>query len=217
MLDLGWPEMLVIAIILIVVVGPKDLPKMMRAFGRTTSKIRSMAGDFRKQFDDAIKEADLDEIKNLASEARKLNPASELKKAMSPMERAAKDVKAGLDTAMNPTKPAPAAPAPGDAKAVESTRDGAAPEAGKASARPLPEAVGAKRAEAAANAARAKTAAAKPAAAKPAAAKPATAKAPAAPTKTAAPKPKPTTKSAASAGSKPAKPASATSKAGAKN
>jgi len=53
MFDIGWPEMLVVAIVLIVIVGPKDLPAMLRTFGRTTSKLRSMAGDFRKQFDEA--------------------------------------------------------------------------------------------------------------------------------------------------------------------
>ena len=63
MFDIGWQEILVIAIVLIVVVGPKDLPRMLRTFGRTTAKMRSMAGDFRRQFDDALKEAELDEVK----------------------------------------------------------------------------------------------------------------------------------------------------------
>jgi sec-independent protein translocase protein TatB len=156
MLDLGWPEMLVIAIILIVVVGPKDLPKMLRAFGRTTSKVRAMAGDFRKQFDDAMKEAELDEIKNLASEARKLNPASELKKALSPMEKAARDVKSGLDQAMNPTKPASAEPADAGATPAAPGSAGAAPVEGKPSSRPLPEPAGAQRARATAAAAQSK-------------------------------------------------------------
>jgi sec-independent protein translocase protein TatB len=49
MFDVGWSEMLVIAVVLIVVVGPKDLPRMLRQFGRTTSKLRAMAGDFRRQ------------------------------------------------------------------------------------------------------------------------------------------------------------------------
>ena len=53
MFEVGWTEMLVIAIVLIVVVGPKDLPRMLRTFGKTTAKLRAMAGDFRKQFDEA--------------------------------------------------------------------------------------------------------------------------------------------------------------------
>jgi sec-independent protein translocase protein TatB len=196
MFDLGWPEMLLIAIVLIVVVGPKDLPKMLRAFGRTTSKMRSMAGEFRKQFDDAMKEAELDELKSLANDARKLNPASELKKAMSPMEKAARDVKSGLDSAMKPTGQAPAETASAEARATEPAKAGPAPTEGKPSARPLPEAVGAKRAQATAAAAQAKT---KPAAGTTTASARAPAQAKAAPK----------TKSASRSGAKAGKAASA--------
>ena len=108
MLDVGWTEMLVIAIVMIVVVGPKDLPKMLRTFGRTTAKMREMAGDFRKQFDDALKEAELDGVKDSLNELRKMNPAADIKKALNPMEKAAAEVRAGLEAAMKPT-PAPTA------------------------------------------------------------------------------------------------------------
>lgn len=106
MLDVGWTEMLVIAIVMIVVVGPKDLPKMLRTFGRTTAKMRSMAGDFRKQFDDALREAELDGVKDSLNDLRKMNPAADIKKALNPMEKAAADVRAGLEAALKPT-PAP--------------------------------------------------------------------------------------------------------------
>ncbi|TIX10742.1 MAG: twin-arginine translocase subunit TatB, partial [Mesorhizobium sp.] len=59
MFEVGWTEMLVIAVVMIVVVGPKDLPNMLRTFGRTTAKLRAMAGDFQKQFNEALKEAGL--------------------------------------------------------------------------------------------------------------------------------------------------------------
>ncbi len=108
MLDVGWTEMLVIAIVMIVVVGPKDLPKMLRTFGKTTAKMRSMAGDFRKQFDEALKEAELDGVKDSLNELRKMNPAADIKKALNPMEKAAADVRAGLEAALKPT-PAPTA------------------------------------------------------------------------------------------------------------
>jgi sec-independent protein translocase protein TatB len=102
MFDIGWPEMLVIAIVLIVVVGPKDLPAMLRTFGRTTTKLRAMAGDFRKQFDEALKEAELGDVKGIVDDVRKLNPAADLKKALNPMQKAAEDVRSGLDAAMRP-------------------------------------------------------------------------------------------------------------------
>jgi sec-independent protein translocase protein TatB len=178
MLDIGWTEILVIAIIMIVVVGPKDLPGMLRTFGRTTSKMRSMAGEFRKQFDDAVKEAELDEVRNLASQARSLNPASQIRKAMSPMEMAAKDVKAGLDGAMKSKPAAPAASdtaaAPDAAVAAEPLKTGATAMPAAADATPAP--ATAAPAKPAASAAAAKPVSAKASTPKPAgAAKPATA------------------------------------------
>ena len=103
MFDIGWTEMLVIAIVMIVVVGPKDLPRMLRTFGRTTAKMRSMAGDFRKQFDDARKEAELEDVKSTLDSVRRMNPAADVKKALNPMEKAAADVRAGLEKTLKPT------------------------------------------------------------------------------------------------------------------
>ena len=108
MFEIGWTEMLVIAVVMIVVVGPKDLPKMLRTFGRTTAKMRSMAGDFRRQFDDALKEAELDEVKSLVDTARSLNPAESVKKHLNPIARVGEEIRAGLAES---TKPAPAAAA----------------------------------------------------------------------------------------------------------
>jgi sec-independent protein translocase protein TatB len=112
MFDIGWTEMLVIAIVMIVVVGPKDLPKMLRTFGRTTAKMRGMAADFQKQFNDALKEAELDDVKKSVDSLRSLNPAAEIRKQLNPFEQAAADVRSGVDAAMKP-KPAvdPATPA----------------------------------------------------------------------------------------------------------
>src|SRR3990170_2294111 len=105
MFDIGWTEMLVIAIVMIVVVGPKDLPKMLRTFGKTTTKLRSMAGDFQKQFNDALKEAELDDVKKSVDSLRSLNPAAEIRKQLNPFEQAAADVRSGVDAVMKP-KPA---------------------------------------------------------------------------------------------------------------
>lgn len=113
MFEIGWTEMLVIAIVMIVVVGPKDLPKMLRTFGRTTAKLRSMAGDFQRQFNEALKEAELDDVKKSVDSLRGLNPANEIRKQLSPFEKAAADVRAGVDAAMKPasTPAEPASPA----------------------------------------------------------------------------------------------------------
>ncbi|WP_274424129.1 Sec-independent protein translocase protein TatB [Chelativorans sp. YIM 93263] len=102
MLDFGWPELLLIAIVLIVVVGPKDLPRVLRSFGRTTTKLRGMAGDFRKQFDEAMREAELDDVKNFARDVKELDPRNELKKHMSPLRDAERDIRSGLNDAAKP-------------------------------------------------------------------------------------------------------------------
>ena len=124
MFDIGWTEMLVIAVVLIVIVGPKDLPRMLRTFGRTTAKLRSMAGDFQKQFNDALKEAELDDVKKSVDGLRGLNPTNEIKKHLNPFEKAASDIRAGLDKAMKPDTAAK--PADPIVHAAEPLKNGAA-------------------------------------------------------------------------------------------
>ncbi|BCH09553.1 hypothetical protein MesoLj131c_38110 [Mesorhizobium sp. 131-3-5] len=126
MFEVGWTEMLVIAIVMIVVVGPKDLPNMLRTFGRTTAKLRSMAADFQKQFNEALKEAELDDVKKSVDELRGLSPMAEIRKQLNPFEQAAADVRSGVDAAMKP-KPAadPATPAASTPQAAEPLKNGA--------------------------------------------------------------------------------------------
>lgn len=125
MLDVGWTEILVIAIVLIVVVGPKDLPHMLRQFGRTTAKMRAMAGDFRKQFDEALKEAELDDVRDLANQARGLDPRQTIRKHLNPIEKAGQDIKAGLDAAMKPKADSSAEAASTAVHAAEPAKTGA--------------------------------------------------------------------------------------------
>ncbi|MER8371695.1 Sec-independent protein translocase protein TatB [Mesorhizobium sp. M1406] len=126
MFEVGWTEMLVIAIVMIVVVGPKDLPNMLRTFGRTTAKLRAMASDFQKQFNEALKEAELDDVKKSVDELRGLSPMAEIRKQLNPFEQAAADVRSGVDAAMKP-KPAadPATPAASTPLVAEPLKNGA--------------------------------------------------------------------------------------------
>jgi sec-independent protein translocase protein TatB len=93
MFDVGYSELLVIAIVLIVVVGPKDLPKMLRAFGKAMTRFRQVSGDFRKQFDDALKESELGEVKNMIDSARSLDPRVQIRNALNPLTSAVNDIK----------------------------------------------------------------------------------------------------------------------------
>ncbi len=78
-MDIGWTELLVIGIVALVVVGPKDLPIMFKTFGRFTAKARAMARDFQRAMEQA---ADDSGVKDMAND---------IKKAASP-------VSTGLDT-----------------------------------------------------------------------------------------------------------------------
>ncbi|CUX43773.1 MULTISPECIES: Sec-independent protein translocase protein TatB [Agrobacterium] len=99
MFDIGWSELLVIAVVLIVVVGPKDLPPMIRAFGKTMAGLRKMAGDFRTQFDEALKEADMDDVRQTISDVRNLNPTNSLRDAMNPLRQLGNEIKSDLQKA----------------------------------------------------------------------------------------------------------------------
>ena len=63
MFDIGGGELLVIGIVALVVIGPKELPGLLRTAGNAMSKVRRMAAEFRGQFDDAMREAELHDLK----------------------------------------------------------------------------------------------------------------------------------------------------------
>jgi len=67
MFDLGWSELLVIGVVALIVVGPKDLPKMFRTLGQMTAKARSMAREFSRAMEDA---ADQTGVKDVARDLR---------------------------------------------------------------------------------------------------------------------------------------------------
>ncbi len=62
MFEIGWTELLLIGIVALIVIGPKDLPDMFRTMGRFTAKMRSMARDFQRAMDQAAKETGVNDI-----------------------------------------------------------------------------------------------------------------------------------------------------------
>ncbi len=79
MFDIGWSELLIIAVVAIVVVGPKDLPRLMRTFGHYAGKLRRAAADFQRQFEDAIRETELEEVKKAIDSVRSTDSVVDLK------------------------------------------------------------------------------------------------------------------------------------------
>jgi sec-independent protein translocase protein TatB len=63
MFDINWSELVVIGVVALIVIGPKELPAVLRAIGQWTTKIRRMAGEFQSQFQEAMREAEMADLK----------------------------------------------------------------------------------------------------------------------------------------------------------
>ncbi|SCB16678.1 Sec-independent protein translocase protein TatB [Rhizobium hainanense] len=109
MFDIGWSELVIIAVVALVVIGPKELPSTLRTIGKMTARARKVAGEFRAQFDEAMREADLDDVRQTIADAQKLNPVNSLREAMNPLRDMGNEIKADLQRAATPDKAAPAA------------------------------------------------------------------------------------------------------------
>jgi sec-independent protein translocase protein TatB len=70
MFDLSSGKLILIGVIALVVIGPKELPGVLRQVGRAVAKLRTMAGEFRQQFDEAMREAELGDVAKLVDDAR---------------------------------------------------------------------------------------------------------------------------------------------------
>jgi sec-independent protein translocase protein TatB len=70
MFDIAWSELLVIGVVALVVVGPKDLPKLMRTAGQWAGRARTMADQFRRSFDDMARQSELDELRSQVSKLK---------------------------------------------------------------------------------------------------------------------------------------------------
>ncbi len=85
----GFTELLLIAIIALVVVGPKDLPVMMRKLGQFLARGRAMANEFRAAFDDIAKQAELDELRQ---EIEALKRDNQIVSAVDDLKAVEKDI-----------------------------------------------------------------------------------------------------------------------------
>jgi len=88
MFDIGWGELVVIGIVALIAIGPKELPTVLRTLGQYMAKIRRMAADFQGQFQEAMREAEMAELKKQAedlkssvSDLTKFDPLAHTQKA----------------------------------------------------------------------------------------------------------------------------------------
>ena len=68
MFDIGASELLVVGVVALVVIGPKELPGVLRTVGKTVGNIRKMAGEFQAQFSEAMREAEMEETRKKVAE-----------------------------------------------------------------------------------------------------------------------------------------------------
>jgi sec-independent protein translocase protein TatB len=113
MFDFSWSELLLIGVVALIFIGPKELPGVLRTLGQWMSKIRRMAGDFQNQFHDAMREAELadlkkevDEMAAQAASYSNIDPLSDVRKEM---ESAQRDIESAVAD-----KPAAESPAVGE-------------------------------------------------------------------------------------------------------
>jgi sec-independent protein translocase protein TatB len=120
MFDFSWSELLVIGIVALVFIGPKELPGVLRTLGQWMSKVRRMAGEFQNQFHDAMREAELHDLKKevdaMASSYTQFDPLADVRKDMEATQREIETAVAGTAaehvTPSTSPEPAPAATEP---------------------------------------------------------------------------------------------------------
>ncbi len=120
MFGFGWGEMVVIGIVALIAIGPKELPTVLRSIGHWMGKIRRMANEFQGQFNEALREAELTDLKKQAEDftAGIANPIAETQKDVEKafeFDDPLKDINTSLDTppAQLASADAPPAPQPG--------------------------------------------------------------------------------------------------------
>lgn len=122
MFGLDFSEILIIGVVALIVVGPKELPELMRSVGRFLGRARRMASEFQGQMSEALREADLEDVKKSVDDLRSLSPKNLIAEQFSSVTRTLDEVKRetdatvsaiGASVAETPAVPAPT-PAPSE-------------------------------------------------------------------------------------------------------
>ena len=100
MFDLGWLEFAIVGLIMILVLGPKELPHAMRSIARIMRKARRLASEFQGHMDDLVREADLDDVKQSINSIKNKDVSALINEAVDP----AGEIKKELDGTMADAK-----------------------------------------------------------------------------------------------------------------
>ena len=102
MFDIGWSELVVIAVVALIAIGPKELPGVLRMVGQWMGKARKMAAEFQGQFQEAMREAEMADLKKSFDEVKETATALSPGNLMTSLQ---KDVDSALQIS-EPDKPA---------------------------------------------------------------------------------------------------------------
>jgi sec-independent protein translocase protein TatB len=97
MFDMSWGEIMVIGGVALIVIGPKDLPKALRTVGQMTAKVRRLAGEFQSQFSEAMREAELQDVKK-EMEGLHRDVASASSTAFNPIQTIRDELKGAVES-----------------------------------------------------------------------------------------------------------------------
>jgi sec-independent protein translocase protein TatB len=140
MFDISWGKLVIIGVVALIVIGPKELPAVLRTLGQWMAKIRRMAAEFQGQFNEAMREAEMADLKKQFDDtASTLNSALDTTSIKNDMDKLINDplgaeVSATSTPASPPSDPAVATPASSDPVAL-----GTAPVAPAEIAVPMPD------------------------------------------------------------------------------
>src|SRR3977135_1125398 len=117
MFDIGWGELLLIGVVALIVIGPKELPGALRTLGQWMGKLRRMASEFQGQFQEAMREAEVADLKkqvdDMTSQAQSyanFDPVSEVRKELESTQQQIETAIADKPQAGTPSAPAAAEP-----------------------------------------------------------------------------------------------------------
>ncbi|HSK29374.1 MAG TPA: Sec-independent protein translocase protein TatB [Candidatus Limnocylindria bacterium] len=91
MFDIGWQELLLIAVIAIIVISPKDLPHAIRAVSQFARQLRGLSREFRNGVSELVREADLDELKHQIQKVEPFEPLDTLTSSSDPTRNLSED------------------------------------------------------------------------------------------------------------------------------
>ena len=95
MFDIGWQELFIVAALAIVIVGPRDLPRVLKTVMSLVRKARGMAREFQSGIDDVVREVELDDLRKEANSIANMDLEEEVKSALDPTGDLEKDMDMG--------------------------------------------------------------------------------------------------------------------------